>query len=466
MEPPWNRGDHSAKQADANERQGNAVTQSDDMTDHHHEPDGTAGQLDRRTEALLRELTPGVLATLIRRHGQFDAAEDAVQEALLAAARQWPSDGTPANPHGWLVTVAARRLTDHIRAESARRRRETAVTEMAPADDGVAPAADEQRPAADDALTLLFLCCHPELSPATQAALTLRAVGGLTTAQIAAAFLVPEATMAQRISRAKQKIKAAGARFAPPPASEREARLAVVAHVLYLIFNEGYTTTGGENLHRPELTDEAIRLTRQVRRLLPADGEVAGLLALMLLVDARRPARQRPDGSLVPLAEQDRGQWKSDHITEGLALVTEALGAGPVGEYQLQAAIAAVHAEAKRAEDTDWEQILGLYDVLSKLAPNPMVTLNRAVALAETRGPSAALEALATLESDGRLAEHHRLSAVRAHLLEKAGDRAAAIREYELAASRTTSAPEQRYLTEQANRLRSAPSPEAKKAES
>ena len=409
-----------------------------------------AGEVD----GLLRELAPQVLGVLVRRYGQFDLCEDAVQEALLAAAVQWPADGVPERPRGWLVTVASRRMTDQVRGESARRRREEAVAAASPADELVAPGADADLPvAADDTLTLLFLCCHPALSPPSQVALTLRAVGGLTTAQVARAFLVPEATMAQRISRAKQTIKAAGARFAMPPPAERAERLQVVLQVLYLIFNEGYTASSGPDLQRAHLTTEAIRLARELHRLLPGDGEVAGLLALLLLTDARRPARSRPDGSLVPLAEQDRSSWDAAAIAEGVALITSALARAPIGPYQLQAAIAAVHDEAARADDTDWRQILVLYELLAQVAPSPVVTLNHAVALAMVRGPQAGLELLATLDSDGRMAGTHRLEAVRAHLLELAGDTAAARERYRAAARRTTSLPEQRYLEGRAARL-------------
>ncbi|MDF2742967.1 MAG: putative polymerase, sigma-24 subunit, subfamily [Actinomycetia bacterium] len=405
-------------------------------------------------EDLLRELAPQVLGVLVRRHGQFDLCEDAVQEALLAAAVQWPAEGVPERPRGWLVTVASRRMTDQIRGESARRRREEAVATASPADELVAPAADADAPAAaDDTLTLLFLCCHPALSPPSQVALTLRAVGGLTTAQVARAFLVPEATMAQRISRAKQTIKAAGARFALPPPAERAERLRVVLQVLYLIFNEGYAASSGPDLQRADLTAEAIRLARELHRLLPDDGEVAGLLALLLLTDARRPARSRPDGSLVPLAEQDRSRWNADAIAEGVALISATLARAQLGPYQLQAAIAAVHDEAATAADTDWGQILVLYELLAQVAPSPVVTLNHAVALAMVRGPRAGLELLATLDGDARMAGSHRLDAVRAHLLELAGDTAAARERYRAAARRTTSLPEQRYLESRAARL-------------
>ena len=409
---------------------------------------------DGRVEELLRQLAPQVLGTIVRRHGQFDAAEDAVQEAFMAAAAQWPDEGIPENPRGWLVTVAGRRLTDQFRADSARRRREESVAALEPAGDTVTPAVDASAAAdQDDTLALLFLCCHPSLSPASQLALTLRAVGGLTTAQIARAFLVPEATMAQRISRAKQSIKDAGARFSLPPGPERAERLRVVLHVLYLIFNEGYTATAGPDLQRAELTSEAIRLARELRRLLPEDGEVTGLLALMLLTDARRGGRTRPDGSLVPLAEQDRGRWNGMFIAEGVGLITDTLSRAPLGPYQLQAAIAAVHDEAGHADETDWKQILALYELLAGVAPNPMVTLNQAVAVAMVRGPRAGLDLLATLEGDQRLAGHHRLEAVRAHLLEMDGDRVRAGIAYRLAARRTTSTPERRYLEGRAARI-------------
>ncbi|WP_432938129.1 RNA polymerase sigma factor [Kribbella sp. CA-253562] len=406
---------------------------------------------DGRIEQSLRELTPQVLGFLTRRYGQFDLCEDAVQEALLAAATQWPTDGVPANPRGWLITVATRRLTDQFRSESARRKREDSVAAMAGPDELVAPGADQDQPAeGDDTLTLLFLCCHPAVTPASQVALTLRAVGGLSTAEIARAFMVPEATMAPRISRAKKSIKAAGSRFVLPPEEERADRLRVVLQVLYLIFNEGYTASSGDQLQRVELTAEAIRLTRMLRESLPDEGEVAGLLALMLLTDARRAARTTEDGGLIPIDEQDRSLWNRESIEEGAALTLETLAKGEVGPYQLQAAIAAVHAEAPTADETDWPQILALYRLLEKLAPNPMVTLNRAIALAQVEGPRAGLDLLATLDDDKHLADNHRLDAVRAHLLERAGDLAAAREHFLAAARRTTSLPEQRYLTAKA----------------
>ena len=402
----------------------------------------------------VRRLVPEVLSALVRRHGHFDACEDAVQEALLAAAAQWPVQGWPDNPKAWLVTVASRRLTDQLRRNAARRRREEAEAARTPPPlDGADFGDAGSPPARDDTLTLLFLCCHPALSPASQVALTLRAVGGLSTAEIAGAFLVPEATMAQRISRAKQRIKAAGATFELPPRAEHARRLGVVVHVLYLIFNEGYTATSGTQLVRAELTAEAIRLARQLHRVVPGNSEVAGLLALMLLTDARRPARTAPDGSLVPLSEQDRTLWNADAIAEGVALVTRALSTGPLGPYQLQAAIAAVHDEAPTAEATDWPQILALYALLERVAPNPMATLNRAVALAMVQGPAAGLAVLDTLSTDDRIAASHHLLSVRAHLLEMAGDHDAARAGYREAARRTTSEPERRHLLTRAARL-------------
>jgi RNA polymerase sigma factor (sigma-70 family) len=392
---------------------------------------------------LLRELAPQVLGILVRKHGRFDACEDAVQEALLAAAQQWPAAGVPDHPRSWLVTVASRRLVDEWRSESARARREEAVATL----DQVGPGPTEQ---ADDTLTLLLLCCHPDLPVPAQLALTLRAVGGLTTAEIAAAFLVPEPTMAQRISRAKKTLR--DARFALPPPAELPARLRVVLHALYLVFNEGYAASAGPRAHRADLTAEAVRLTRLVHRLRPADGEVAGLLALMLLTEARRDARV-VDGLLVPLAEQDRSRWDAGLVAEGVALVSRTLGRGPVGPYQLQAAIAAVHDEAPTAADTDWPQILALYDVLVRVQPGPVVTLNRAVAVAMVHGPLAGLAELGTLADDERMARGHRLDAVRAHLLELAGDRPAALDAYRRAAHRAASVPERHYLALQAARL-------------
>jgi RNA polymerase sigma factor (sigma-70 family) len=398
-------------------------------------------------EAILRELAPQVLAAVARRRGRFDLAEDATQGALIAAVEQWPAEGVPDNPRGWLIAVATRRLIDALRAEASRTRREETAFASEPS-----PGVDV--PDEDDTLTLLFLCCHPALSPPSQLALTLRAVGGLTTAQIASAFLVPEATMAQRISRAKATIAEAGGRFELPRDDERAARLSVVLHVLYLMFSEGYTATSGVQLQRRELTREAIRLTRMTRALLPDDGEVAGLLALMLLTQARSGARESSDGTLIPLADQDRLSWDSALLEEGVELIQETLSRARLGAYQLQAAVAAVHAEATTAADTDWPQVLKLYDLLHALAPSPVVTLNRAVAVAMVDGPRAGLACLDALAGDRRLADHHRLASVRAHLQEMAGDTHAALVGYEDAARRTPSIPEQRYLQAQAERLR------------
>jgi RNA polymerase sigma factor (sigma-70 family) len=393
-------------------------------------------------EDLLRGIAPQVLAAVVRRYGDFYTCEDAVQEALIAAARQWPVEGVPDNPRSWLITVAARRRIELLRSENARRNRESQVT---------TDPSPEVR--GDDELTLLLLCCHPALTPVSQVALTLRAVGGLTTAEIARALLVPEPTVGQRISRAKQRIRDSGARFAMPDPDELGERLTGVRQVLYLIFNEGHTASSGAQLHRVELTAEAIRLTRQLRDRLPEDGETAGLLALMLLTDARRPARTRPDGGLVPLAEQDRTLWDAAAITEGVEIITDALRRTRLGPFQLQAAIAAVHDEATRPELTDWPQIQHLYAMLHALAPGPMVTLNRIVATAMVDGPSVALAALADAAADPALAAHHRVAAVRAHLLEMAGDPDAAREQYRLAARQTLSLPERRYLESRAAAL-------------
>jgi len=411
----------------------------------------------RGVEDLLRELAPQVLAALVRRYGygQFHLCEDAGQEALLAAAVQWPADGIPENPRGWLITVGSRRLMDQVRSEQSRRTREELIAVATPASELLGPPADAQPRDQDDSLALLFGCCHPELSAPSQIALTLRAVGGLSTAQIAAAFGVPEATMAQRISRAKQTIKQTGSDFSLPAGAERTERLRAVLHVLYLVFNEGYAATDGDELTVPALSQEAIRLTRWLHRLLPEDSEVAGLLALMLLTDARRPARTLADGSLVPLAEQDRRKWDQGQIAEGTALIGAALPRGQAGPYQLQAAIAAVHDEAGTMAGTDWPQILGLYDLLERLAPNPFTTLNRAVAVGMVHGPEAGLRVLAELAEDNRMARHHRLLATRAHLRELAGDQPGAAADYLAAARHATSLPERRYLAVQATRLQS-----------
>jgi len=414
------------------------------------------GRPTEHPEDLLRELAPQVLGVVARRSGDFDASEDAVQEALLAAATHWPAEGLPDNPRGWLIQTASRRLVDHVRREQARRRRETAAALLSPPTSPHLGDIHDEPPGAgdDDSLALLFLCCHPALTHASAIPLTLRAVGGLSTAEIARAFLVPEATMAQRISRAKQRVKAAGARFEMPDAAERPARLRAVGHVLYLMFSEGYASSGGPELQRVELAAEAIRLARELRRLVPDDGEVAGLLALMILTDARRPARTGPVGELVPLAEQDRSLWDAGMIREGVALVVEALSLGAVGEYQLQAAVAAVHDEAPTAAETDWPQILTLYGLLERMSGNPVVSLNRAVAAAMVHGPRAGLAMLEPL--DGPLAGNHRLDAVRGHLHEMLGDLPAAAAHYRAAAARTTSLPERHYLTTQAARLNAA----------
>jgi RNA polymerase sigma factor (sigma-70 family) len=401
--------------------------------------------VDPNVTDLLRELAPRVLGVLVRRNGDFDDCEDAVQEALLAASVSWPVEGVPTNPTGWLITTASRRLVETWRKESARRRREAAYAlEPAPP----AGAASE----VDDTLALLFLCCHPELPLPSQVSLTLRALGGLTTAEIARALLIPEATVGQRISRAKARIRDTGAQFRTPTARERDERLPAVLHVLYLIFNEGYTATSGEALNRVELTSEAIRLTRQLRASLPGKGEVAGLLALMLLTDARRGARTGADGALIPLADQDRHRWDRAAIAEGVAIIEATLPIGEPGPYQVQAAIAAVHDEAADVDATDWPQILALYDVLSALAPGPMVALNRIVAVAMVHGPAAALAELNDAAADPVLSGHHRVDAVRAHLLDQLGDRNTAREYYLRAARRTRSLPEQRYLLARATR--------------
>ncbi len=412
-------GANVAAPASADPRAGSTVT------------DANGRQHDGGVEHLLREAAPQVLGAVLRRYPDFDTAEDAVQEALLAATVQWPVDGVPSSPHGWLVTVATRRLADWHRRESTRRLKEA-----------------------------IYLCCHPALSRAAQVALTLRAVGGLTTTEIAGAFLVPEPTMAQRIVRAKHRIRAAGIPFPMPAAVDRDDRLAAVLQVLYLIFNEGYAAQSGSQLLRADLTAEAIRLTRRLHRRLPEHGEVAGLLALMLLTDARREARTDPNGGLVPLAEQDRSRWNADQLRQGTELVAAALAGWPLGPYQVEAAIAAVHAGASRVEDTDWRQILALYGILQRLVPSPLVTLNQAVAAAMVHGPAAGLELLRSVEADPRLVGHHRLAAVRAHLLEMAGDAEAARACYRQAAQSTRSVPERHYLLTRANRIRAAESNE------
>ncbi len=387
---------------------------------------------------------------MARRFGDFGDAEDAVQEALLAASTQWPAEGTPENPVGWLISVASRRMTDRIRSDSARRGREelVAAAEVGSDPDAAAPV-DE-----DDTLTLLLMCAHPALSTPSAIALTLRAVGGLTTGEIAAAFIVPEKTMAQRISRAKATIRSSGVAFAMPTPRELPERIRAAMHVVYLIFNEGYVSSAGADLARDDLAAEAIRIGRLLLAALPEEPEVEGLLALMLLTEARRPARAGANGQLIPLDEQDRSLWRSELIEEGTRLITAALARRAAGPYQLQAAIAAVHDRARRPQDTDWDEILSLYSLLERISPNPMVSLNRAIAAAMAHGPETGLRLLEPLESE--LGGHHRLHAARGHLLELAGDSSAAIAEYALAAERTTSVPEQRYLLAQAARLRDA----------
>jgi RNA polymerase sigma factor (sigma-70 family) len=411
---------------------------------------------DPTSEQLLRALAPQVLGVVARRFRDFVSAEDAVQEAMIAAFTQWSQEGIPENPRGWLIQVASRRLTDQVRSEIARRTRETVVARETETTATTVELESDMDP--DDTLILLFMCCHPALTSSSAIALTLRAVGGLTTAEIANAFLVPEATMAQRISRAKQGIKASGVPFRLPSPPERTERLPAVLHVLYLIFNEGYTSSVGAHLQRLDLAREAIRLTRSAKTLLPDDAEVAGLLSLMLLTDARRAARTGPEEELIPLDKQDRSLWDRAEISEGIELLTAALSKGSVGLYQLQAAIAAVHDEAACAEDTDWPQILALYELLKRVSPSPMVTLNHAIAAAMVHGPSKGLELLKTLDNDTRLAGHYRLNAVRAHLFEMVGDYESAIKHYRIAAGRTTSIPEQNYLMTQASRLDDNPS--------
>lgn len=413
----------------------------------------TQQTLETRIAHLLRDYTPQVLGAVTRRHGDFAAAEDAVQEALIAASTQWPVAGIPDNPRGWLYQVALRKLTDYLRSEVARRAREEVVASDAARDPFVAPPDSEIGIEQDDTLLLLFMCCHPSLSGASAVALTLRAVGGLTTAEIANAFLVPEATMAQRISRAKQTIRNSKVPFEMPTHAERTERLGSVLHVLYLIFNEGYASSAGDSLYRVDLSEEAIRLTREVHRLVPDHAEATGLLALLLLTDARRVARTGDSGELIPLDEQNRELWNTSMIEEGVALITAAMNQSSVGPYQLQAAIAAVHDEAARAEQTDWRQILSLYTVLDRLSDNPMVKLNRAIAVGMVEGPGSALSLLDELSRDSRLKEHYRMDSVRGHFYEMSGDRDRALTYYRIAAERTTSIPERNYLTAKAARV-------------
>ena len=405
-------------------------------------------------EDLLRTLSPQILGALVRRYGNLDLCEDAVQEALLQVSADWTKNGVPERPWGMLLTIANRRLIDLIRSENARRVREERVMIGAPSSEFLRLPGEDDDADRDDSLILLLMCCHPGLTPPSQIALTLRAVGGLSTAEIARAFFVPESTMAQRISRAKQRIRELGTSFSMPPPEELDERFRAVRHVLYLIFNEGYTTSSGPDVNRTDLTREAVRLTRQLRRNRPGDSETAGLLALMLLTEARRTARTTPAGDLVPLAEQNRRLWDADLIREGVGLVTEALSTGPLGAYQLQAAIAAVHDEAASVEETDWPQILALYETLDHVAPNPMATLNRAVAVAMVHGPRAGLALVGTLEDDERVRDHHLTFAVRGHLLEMAGDPTAAADAFRSAVRRTSSRPEKRYLEARARMTR------------
>jgi RNA polymerase sigma factor (sigma-70 family) len=393
----------------------------------------------------LRELAPQVLAALVRRYGDFGGAEDAVQEALVVAATSWREQGEPDDPKAWLIRVASRRLANQFRADAARRRREELASSWSihrPPD----PASDT-----DDTLVLMVLCCHSSLAPGAAIPLTLRAVGGLTTREIAAAFLVPEATIAQRISRAKAKLREFDEPFRLPDGEDGARRTRSVLHVLYLLFNEGYATSAGAELGRADLAVEAIRLTRMLLDSLPGESQVGALLGLMLLIEARRSARTTPDGALVPLAEQDRSYWNRDLINEGLTHATAALRHAPVGEYGLQAAINALHAEAPSHQATRWADIATLYERLERLTGNPVVRLNRAVAVAMVEGPAAGLALLADLE--GPLGDHHRLAAVRAHLHERAGDREAAVENYRTAASHTGNLREREYLIMQAARV-------------
>lgn len=399
--------------------------------------------------AVARDACPGVLAALARRH-DFADAEDAAQEAVVEALTTWPRDGLPERPAAWLQTVATRRLVDQVRAEAARRRRERRV-----ADEARPPPTepDPEPVAGDDVLDLFFLCAHPALGRPAQLALTLRALGGLTTAQIAAALLVEETTLAQRVVRAKARLRGVGARFVPLTADDRADRLPVVLQVLYLLFTEGHTASGGAALRRVDLTAEALRLARRLHGLLPGPGEPAGLLALMLLTEARGATRVDAEGELVVLADQDRTRWDASAIAEGTTLFVDSLAGAPVGPYQVQAAIAAVHAEAPSVAETDWAQVLALYDLLERLAPGPAVTLNRAVAVGEVHGPRTALAVVDDL-ARGSMAGHHRVDAVRGHLLEAAGDRAAAAAAFRAAAREAGSEPERRHLLRRTARMK------------
>ncbi|MGI5205157.1 RNA polymerase sigma factor [Spirillospora sp. CA-108201] len=407
-------------------------------------------------EHLLRTEAPQVLGALVRRFGRFDVAEDAVQEALLAAGRDWPVRGVPADPRSWLIRIGYRRMVDLLRSDQARRRREyeAGMAEQAMGD----PARHAGPPQeADDSLTLLMLCCHPALSTTSQVALTLRAVGGLTTAEIAHAHGTSEATMGTRISRAKQRLARAGARFTPPAAADRDARTAAVMQVLYLIFNEGYTATAGRELARVDLTGEAIRLTRMLHASLPDDAEATGLLALMLLTDSRRRARTGADRELVPLDEQDRARWDPALIREGTELIDGVWNRGAAGPYRLQAAVASVHAAAASPEETDWPQIAMLYLWLERLTPTAPVRLSRVVAVARAYGPVRGLALLDDLNGRHHLDRdpltRQRERAVRAHLLQMTGDTASAAALYRQAAELTGNEVEQRYLLGKADRL-------------
>jgi len=409
---------------------------------------------ERSVERLLREITPQVLGALTRRHRDFAAAEDAVQEALIDASMQWPLEGVPENAAGWLFRVALRRLTDSRRSDASRRRREErSASELESEEMRLTSLDEEFEPEQDDTLVLLFMCSHPSLTSASATALTLRAVGGLTTREIGAAFFVSEASMAQRISRAKQTIRESNVPFSLPSAQERDQRLDSVRHVLYLIFNEGYASSSGEHLQRVDLSSEAIRLARALHASVPGSAEVAGLLALMLLTDARRTARSGQAGELIPLDEQDRALWDQSLIQEGVALITNAMTQGCIGPYQLQAAIAALHDQAQTTQTTDWAQIAALYGLLERMSDNPMVALNRAVAIAMVEGPEAGLRQVESVAQDERLKEHYRLDAVRAHLYERLNRRDLALEHYRRAAERTASLPERNYLLSRAMRL-------------
>ena len=410
-------------------------------------------KLDYDAQLQLRELAPRVLGILVRRYRDFASCEDAVQEALIAAAHQWPTDGQPENSLAWLVRVASRRLTDHIRADAARRLREQIFVSLTPMDEQITIVSDSTMDEPDETLSLYFMSCHPSLTPSSQIALTLRAVGGLTTAEIARAFLVPEATMAQRLTRAKLTLKASGSGFTEPSMEDRAERVSAVLRVLYLIFNEGYMATSGDAVCRFDLSSEAIRVTRLLDRVLPAAPEVKGLLALMLLTDARRSARVGSSGELIPLDAQDRSKWNRADVDAGKQVLQEALALGSVGPYQVQACIAALHDEAASTDATDWAQIAGLYEVLMNMTPSPMVRLSHAIAIAMVQGPEAGLAIVDQLETDARLAGNYRLAAARAHLLERLGQREQAVNHYRCAAAATTNIPERDYLLLKASTL-------------